>query len=359
MNWNRDPLYIKPQMEVLKDATVSPLTFLNVARDGHKGNFNGGVYYKGGELCDLGLQIKGAYNNIPDDEPLVADVLGGRHVFGGMLQNWHFGHFVTESLSRIWAVRELLDIRSVVFYLRHPETVRLPAWAIDSLEICTGGLPLTIIRRPTRVENLIVPSQVVHRNSGMIYGHPVSRGMFCEAYGESEDLPARIYVSRSKLHLGLGGIVCEHVLEENLSRAGYFIVYPEKMTVREQVRLYRAAKSLIFAEGSSAHLYAMVARPEQRVFCVWRRTSPAWVLEWQIKTFGGAAMLGRPAISRLYIPNRDGADQVHARAVLDFDALREQLRSAGFLSSSEWAIPNQELIEVELQSITDVRIVES
>jgi len=65
MNWNRDPLYIKPQMEVLKDATVSPLTFLNVARDGHKGNFNGGVYYKGGGIVRLGPSDKGGLQQYP------------------------------------------------------------------------------------------------------------------------------------------------------------------------------------------------------------------------------------------------------------------------------------------------------
>jgi hypothetical protein len=52
---------------------------------------------------------------------------------------------------------------------------------------------------------------------------------------------------------------------------GYTIIRPETMSLSRQIIAYNAVEELVFAEGSALHLYAPVARPDQRVFVIWRR----------------------------------------------------------------------------------------
>lgn len=356
MTWDGNDKYAKPSLEIIRNATLAPLTFLNRAKTPNSRNFDGGVYYPGGEICQLGLQVKGGYSNTPTETVEPVENLPGRHVFGGMLQNWHFGHFMTESLSRLWAVREIANVDSVVFYRRHPNVPRLPKWIADTLRMILGEIPVTIISAPTRIETLIVPSQIAHTN-GMIYGHPLARDMFRLAYKDEVDQPKRLYVSRAGLSGKQGGLVCEDILEQNLAKAGYAIMRPERASIEAQIHAYRGADDIIFAEGSAIHFYAMVAKPGQNLFCVWRRNPCPMILSWQVKTFGGSNMHGKPCISHLYIPKKDGKDQVHGRAVLDFDNLRSQLTAKKFLKDSEWQNPSPEDIEKEISEIGDYNII--
>jgi hypothetical protein len=321
-----------PSIEMLRDGRVAPLTFLDLAGKGRKGTFDGGAYYRDGEICPRGLQWKGSYENRPAklEKDASCDRVEGTHLFCGMLQNGHFGHCMAESLSRLWAVRHLhRSFDSLVFYLRTPGRP-IARFACEILDLVAPKTQVRIVAVPTEFEMLAVPDQLAMPKNGFIYGHQSNRDLFSPLRSPGGDGPRRVYVSRSRLKPQEGGVLLEAIIEDNLRREGYVVVHPQELSIKEQLAVYSSAEDLIFAEGSALHLYAFVARPDQRVFVIWRRKMSR-TFDWQLRTFGGPPAQGTPCIEKLYVPDTDFAAIVRARALLDFGALKSQLsKGLGF-----------------------------
>ncbi len=88
-----------------------------------------------GDFCKYSVHIKAGLNCIPpSDDYSVSKKLAGKHLFCGMLQNSHFGHFMVESVSRLWASGFLKDIDSLVFYKRKKRSYFSMVQHITSLQ---------------------------------------------------------------------------------------------------------------------------------------------------------------------------------------------------------------------------------
>ncbi|RAI44991.1 glycosyltransferase 61 family protein [Rhodoplanes roseus] len=334
-------------IELVHKAYVTPLTFLNAASAGKPGEFDGGVLYETGAVCQAGVQIKGSYKNVTK-AVVDADVqhVPGHHVFGGMVQNTHFGHFLAESLSRLWALQYLGgSFRSIVFYPR----VRgkdAPSWVRDLIGLIDPSRELVLIPEVSQFEVLAVPAQIVHTN-GFIYGDPAIRAM-CEPLRRvTADRAKKLYVSRSELKPHEGGVLLEKLIEQNLQEEGYEVLHPQKASIRTQIEAYNAADKLVFAEGSAIHLYALVARPEQRAFAIWRRKMPT-TFDWQLKSFGATGISGKSSIRELWVPDIPFGAMTRTKANIDFDDLRAQLVAGGFIKGDRWGRPRADEVDAEL-----------
>jgi len=351
-----------PRIEILSKGRVAPLTNMTVARGGKRGEFDGGAYYSDGSVCATGLQIKGSLDNRPRaiGESEIAERISGCHIFGGLLQNRHFGHFITESITRIWAAEYLSsDFRSIVFYLRSLDRP-IAGFVGNVLNELSPGLEVRFVSAPTEFEILAVPEQIGHPKHGFVYGHSAVRRAFRKARANRSAGPKKVYVSRSALKAMEGGFLLEELLEQNLEREGYVIIHPQELSIKEQLDIYYSAENLVFAEGSALHLYALMARPEQRVFSVWRRKMSGG-FDWQIRSFGGAPLCGTPSIRRMWVPGSEFGAAARARADLDFEDLRRQLMAGGFISGSNWKNPSDEEIADELgrlQKVTKTPFIE-
>ncbi|MGE6162073.1 glycosyltransferase family 61 protein [Aeromonas salmonicida] len=333
-------------IEFLHNGRIAPLTSLTIGTPQATGSFDGGVYYSNNQICLRGLHGKTHYTNKPvaiTQSDLYK--LDGCHIFGGMLQE-HFGHFLTESIGRIWAQGYLSPkFNSIAFYHRVPGG-RIPGFVRDIMELLAPRLQINIIQRPTIVEELAVPTHV--EKNGMLYGHSSMREAVSPLKSIKGGAAKRLYVSRSRLNLNDGGVLFETLVEKYLEAEGYQVIHPEKMTLREQVAAYNGADELIFAEGSALHLYALVARSTQRVFIIWRRKL-ADHFGWQISTFGGPTRVhGEPCIDTLFVPTNG---EVCARALLDFDGLSRQLREGGFISNQRWDAPKASEVSHEIARV--------
>ncbi|MCQ8279302.1 glycosyltransferase family 61 protein [Acetobacteraceae bacterium KSS8] len=340
-------------LQFVADGVITPLTTIQFASAERKGSFNGGVYLSNRSVCALGLQRKGGYENIPDpaegwnEQPLAET---GNAIFCGMLQNEHFGHFISESLSRIWAATHLgRNYGSLAFYLRH---INLPIapFVEDTLRLIVPHHQMTIVRVPTRFEAIAVPEQLTYGDSGFVYGHPFLRSTLAplRALRSNDKTLLKVYVSRSRLDARDGGIIHEKRLDDYFRAEGYSIVYPETLTVRQQFELYNDAQHIIFSEGSALHMYALVARPTQNVYVIWRRERHPQ-FSWQIQSFGGRAPMGDAHIRMLWIPAQDHGNPVHARALLDFGRLHAELLRLGFIAGDRaWDQPSEASVDEEL-----------
>ena len=273
-------------------------------------------------------------------------VLKGKWLWGGVL--WaHFGHFLAESTTRLWALDKLGEAEGILYIPKRPavgEEVR--GFQLDFIRQMGTDLPVKVASEPMRVEHLVVPGPGFGLGE-IIAGTQSYRDAIHARYGS--DIPAeggpKIYISRSLLGVQRGGLVGEERLEELLTAEGYEIYHPQKFSMAEQVARYKAATHVIAAEGSALHLFAMVARPDQKVAVVLRRQSSASnYIEQHLASFGGSEPLPVQALRRIWMPEGTKAKRM-GLGELDFPAVEKLLAEGGFVSGTAgW--PDMRKVEV-------------
>ena len=336
-------------MQVVREAVVVPLTHLRHCTNDNDGEFDGGVYNCQGRLVVRGIQKKMRYVN---RSPEVLELDGpisehsGTHLFGGMLQNNHFGHFLTESITRLWAAYALREsIDSIVFYLRTRES-GISSPVRDFIAEMCPGINITVCRTPTKFERLIVSDQCIDARLLQACSHP----MMIDALRNIRKYVKRpaddIYVSRAGLMGTEGGIIGEKIIEKNLSKEGYKIIRPETLSISAQADAYNSARRVIIAEGSALHFVALCADSRKSIFMIWRRGRNGVFVD-QVKSFAGTNLIGANHINSLWVPRSAPEDLSVAQAELNFEELSHELISNGFISSA-WKSPSQEEINLQL-----------
>ncbi len=296
----------------------------------------GGVLDAEGAYCPHGALWR-RYRPItiePKPPAKVVETLEGRWLWGGVL--WvHFGHFLVESTSRLWGL-EYLDkpVDGILFMPKRPkvgDTVH--GFQSDFIHMMSPDLPIRVLTDPTQVEELVVPGQ------GFGLGKIASgTGKFRDAAHKAfaKDIkpegPEKIYISRSKLGLGKGGLLGEEHLEDLLRAEGYEIFHPQNHDLRTQVAHYKAAKKVIAADGSALHLYAMVGTPDQPVAMILRRTSGANThLSNNIASFCGREPLIINALRTEWLKANKGKSDRHSFGELDHAIIGQALGADGFV----------------------------
>jgi hypothetical protein len=257
-------------------------------------------------LLDAGA-LASATRSLDDGE----ETIDATVIFGGHLLR-HFGHFLHESLSRLWwlgkgkaidpeahGARSLLQGEGayVVFFM--------PRWLDDGkdlpaymAEVLAGlGLPTERIRilvGPTRLRRLLIPAQCW----GFHFDQPAwNNHLGCDcrqlmrALLGSYDLPPaplddglpqpeKLYITRSGLPVQLGRLLGDVLLDRLLETAGFRIFHPERHPIAEQIRLYSLARELVFMDGSALYLlWFCHLRPGVRISVILRRRQGAWMCD--------------------------------------------------------------------------------
>jgi capsular polysaccharide biosynthesis protein len=198
------------------------------------------------------------------DEVARADVTTQRGVFYSFDSAFpsHFGHLMTETISRFWgwqhAVKEHPDVRPVITHQAGKPA--LPAWKAEVLRAL--GIPVDDILwvregEAVRVDALVAAMpQLVNPH----YVDPAIAGTWAAiAAGVGDDPaptsgPEKIFLSRRRQSQR----TCSNApqVEAFFEEQGYAIVLPEKLSFAEQVHLFRRAK-VIAGFGGSALFNAM------------------------------------------------------------------------------------------------------
>lgn len=347
--WKNNFLRRSPHYKRFFNATILPTAKFETKEK----TFDGAVYDNTGLLYFNALHRKNGYRNkIAAKLPasVQTEKLGGKYVYGGFLQNTHFGHFLVESLSRLWAVSALSRIDGVVFVLR--DIKKPPASFV--LTILSKLLPdkkVVVVTTPTKVEELVIPDQLSHPRSGYIQGHLRNKFLLQSLRIEDSSSAKKVYVSRSRLKSNEGLFLGERVLEENLKREGYVTIHPQELTIEEQLRVYTNAEKLVFADGSAFHLYILVANAEQDSFIVWRRKSHEDFLQ-QSLSFLNKKPSGVACLKGFYKETGKKHSSGTHKAVLDFDTLKQQLCDTSFIKGTHWISTNNDEVEQQIAHIS-------
>ena len=167
------------------------------------------------------------------------------YIYGGWY-NPHFGHFLTESLSRLWPFAEtgLKENQKVIF---HGYGSPSEWFQHDYVRDLFGLLNITPDRivhsnTPFRIPRLTIPgasfiTQAVAYRAFSRFGLTLGeRLMAGRPAAQLNNRP--VYFSKSHLQTGVQRIVNEDAILAVMERKGVEVLYPELLSIREKIDLF-------------------------------------------------------------------------------------------------------------------------
>lgn len=259
----------------------------------------------------------------------------GAWLFGGFFRP-HFGHFLFETISRLWAVEGLRgQIEGIVFF-RQRVSMEMRPHLQRILDLLDIDLPIHFVDAPMAFERLYVPRQgsAVGPFSA---GTPVFRNFVqskLRLIAPREDAP-KIWLTREGYRLRRGGIFDEVTLRQNLEAEGYVSFAPERASFEQQVATYLGATHIVGPDSSAMHLVGYVTRPETRVAILLRRPGGERDMVPQITGFSGRPPVVVDAITKLFQRDNERNLTWSVFAELDWARVWRDLREHGFIAGDE------------------------
>lgn len=226
----------------------------------------------------------------------------------------HFGHLLTEQVSRLWAwprAKELVpDLKVLVGTNRRPELMSYELVIYGAAGIAAEDIVL--IHEPVRVERLLSAGPML---SNPEYVHPAIadtwRRMGDALAGDAEerDRPDRIFCSRR-----IKKRACNNTgeVEEIFRAAGFEVIFPEEYSLAEQVAMFRSASVLAGFAGSGLFNLCFAPEPTHVIML----SSEAY---WARNEYLMASVLGHRIDSITSVPDTPGVFQ----SSFTFDVDRE------------------------------------
>jgi hypothetical protein len=270
------------------------------------------------------------------NRPETAKHLPGRYVFGGILYG-HFGHFVVESLARLWALdAEGVEAEGMIF------TPKVTTFAEKGVlqqqhlaELLGLRIPLIVAREPLQVDELYVPAQGFGMND-LVEGSAAFRAFINTHAGAAiaPNGPEKTYISRSGLPRDRGSVLGEYKLEQYLREEGYDIFHPQKFKAEEQIARYKAARQIIGVDCSPFHLLGYVGDSGQSAAIILRRNMQvAKTLALQLSAFKGMKVNEIDCLLDDWMPLPGSRPSRTSWGEIDFGVLHARLLASGHIQN--------------------------
>jgi hypothetical protein len=181
----------------------------------------------------------------------------------------HYGHVITHDLSKLWAwdaaLAEYPDLK--VLISPHAETGEIPPYTYELLEAFgIGRERIHMITAPVRTERLITATQAFQQPAFL---SPVARDVWARVVAGllpragHDPLPERVFVSRraASRRRCLNG----DDMEQRFQDAGFVTIYPEDLSLPDQVRLFSSAPVIAGYAGSGLINTVFSSGPATRI----------------------------------------------------------------------------------------------
>jgi hypothetical protein len=173
-------------------------------------------------------------------------------VYAGYCFN-HYGHFLVEFAARLYEfIGKNSDAMCVFMHYHNSETPKFVMEFTDLLGIPRNNV--LCIQKPTRFKKVIVPEQ----SSIIDHGYAPEYLNIIEAFKSAVTIPSpvgdKVYFSRTKfksesMHFTIG----EDIIEDSFRTKGFDIVYPETLSIAEQIAIVKGAKIFAGLNSSTTH----------------------------------------------------------------------------------------------------------
>ncbi len=240
----------RPGQIVTQGSTLLPETYRHLARPRLGNKFIEDVAPTFGRLLQKGAAtpLEGSYFHLDSE-------------FRG-----HFGHAMTEQISRLWAwdeaKRQVPDLKALVLTNKTRTTIfdwerRLyQAAGVDPDDLVLADGPVKVERLYAATPMFSQP-EFIHADAAALYRR-IGDDLAAEA--PERDYPRKIFCSRR-----LAKRSCHNTseVEEFFSSRGFEIVYPEDYPMAEQVQLFRSAEEVAGFGGSAMFTMAFAPEPKR------------------------------------------------------------------------------------------------
>ena len=243
----------KTDMKLLKNSIIMPL-------EGTMDYFTGGVFSSDGQFIEDSLLDRGKPRQL--QEPI--ESLDGIYIYGGCLFG-HFGHFIWESLSRLYTIRKCKEY-PILFITPYDEIII----SIFEKSFKAIGVrnKIFFVKVPTSVQNLIYSPPGSSIMPLFIIDEQINALKYF-TFSNTERVFKKIWLSRSLLNSNkYGKITNEQHVEEELNNIGYEIIHPQMISLYQQVRLLSTSDIVAGFDGSQffSVLFAKAIRSKFFVF---------------------------------------------------------------------------------------------
>ncbi len=208
--------------------------------------------------------------------------IDGTFLYGGILLN-NFGHFLLESIGRLWAYNRFKNFDPYIFFYA--------PWGIPDYkkkdhymyQLFRGfGIPvnrLVFFSEIVQLKKVIIPEQKYGFGKCRMPDNTFIN--FIQSFNLPDHFNAginadKIYISRSQLPFNQGRLFGEAEFEKYLQSNGYLVVYPEKHTLYEQLIMYKKAKQIIFCDGGAMYGTILFPHLSADIAIVARRRDHRW-----------------------------------------------------------------------------------
>lgn len=263
-----------PDLKVVTDCIYSPE--------------HNGLYDLSGNLIPSRYRGRNR-KRIPDSivvPPLNSMELLDTALFGGILFPCHFGHFLTESMSRLWPFyfNHILENRDIPILFRAASSspVSISGLFLPGKEIFIAAGLLEQVRISNSyilVKKMIVPEpslllgDMIHQVHAD-YLQYLGRKIIYQGASERRLFGDKVYYSRARLRPGYcRKIVNEPCLERELVGHGYSIVCPETYSLADQVSLFNEASEVAGPVGSAFFTMLLTCNSEVKAILFLENTN--------------------------------------------------------------------------------------
>lgn len=253
----------------------------------------------------------------------------GLFIFGGVAGP-QFGHLLTQSIGRLWAA-SLHPEAPILFLAETLGMEQLPGAFVAFLRSLGVRNELRLVTSSMECETLLIPGELCNLESRPCLRPEFKQWLTTVIRYPDTSGQGDLYVSRSGLDPSMGQYLQEATLEAALQANGYRVFHPETHTIEEQIATYRAARRVIFADGSAMHLWSFVAHPGQRSAVILRRDKDRHFAAWLRSIQCGLPVYINQVLAAF---SRRGEGPARSVVLLDLGAVWQQLGEFGFHQDS-------------------------
>lgn len=180
----------------------------------------------------------------------------------------HYGHFLLASLCRMWAWSRSAfpGIKLLVHGDPRAAFGGVPYVATLLSALGVGLDDLVAFGEPTRIRRVIVASPCFEETN---FAHAafarmarqIGSSLLAGTVAVADDTP--VYLARWQLPRGVHRLVNEEALVSVLADAGVEVVFPEQLSLQQQVRLMADRRTIVGQGGSAFHTAAFVGEPRK------------------------------------------------------------------------------------------------
>ncbi len=183
-----------------------------------------------------------------------------RTIFAGLLHGG-YGHFLTESLARLWIAKIHPEI-PIVWLTSQSEFTDMQQRLLDVIGIKNRHI---FLKRPTAFKEVIFPTPGVCIGDFFMKEHADFLGVVAPSPGIKGK---RLFLSRSKLGAKAGATDADQALELVFEKHGFTSYHPELHPIEDQLHEISSSEVVAGIEGSAMHSLLLLRNPVKTRFVV-------------------------------------------------------------------------------------------